>query len=199
MCLGLLTKIPRAFHKLGGAAKRWWTKHGQADLQALSRLDANEILDRLPMFWANDLRDQLAVTGERVVLFLDTYEAQRRALAEAFYHGQQVLERQDFIVWYRRVDDAFQQAAQWRLSIPLQEALTGFVEEEYGAGHEQTGYALNNLADLYQNQARYEEAEPLYQRSLEIFEQRLGVDHPNTRTVRGNYERFLRERSEASE
>jgi hypothetical protein len=47
------------------------------------------------------------------------------------------------------------------------------------------------LAALYYSQGRYSEAEPLYLRSLQIFEQRLGVDHPSTATVRQNYDRFL--------
>ncbi|MCG9885365.1 MAG: tetratricopeptide repeat protein, partial [Cyanobacteria bacterium] len=40
--------------------------------------------------------------------------------------------------------------------------------------------SLNNLAGLYESQGRYGEAEPLYRRSLEIYEQVLGADHPNT-------------------
>jgi tetratricopeptide (TPR) repeat protein len=37
---------------------------------------------------------------------------------------------------------------------------------------------LNNLAELYYNQGRYEEAEPLYKRALKILEDTLGPDHP---------------------
>ncbi|MFB3133775.1 MAG: tetratricopeptide repeat protein, partial [Rhodothermales bacterium] len=411
--LGLVTRLPKAVAKLGGAAQRWWTRRGRADLQELASLDDGEILDRLSRFWAGDLADALAVTGERVVLFLDTYEAlwegkrlehlrfsldewvrqwilhlpgvlwviagreklhweewnaewaqhlhqhlvgkladedarrflltagvhdeavadaiiegaegvpfyldvaldtfsqitaqrtptpddfaraprkvidrflkyldrperetlnvlsaarawdralfeqlvtafqtgypptalpelrrfsfiedvdvegedagprwtmhalmrrglqehwaeenvaavhqhlfdhytatlenldhrtldetQRSALGEAFYHGRHVLEPEAFIAWFRQADDAFQQGAQWRLLIPLQEELAGVVEAAYGAEHEQTASALHNLADLYYQQANYEQAEPLYQRSLTIKEQALGPDHP---------------------
>jgi tetratricopeptide (TPR) repeat protein len=38
--------------------------------------------------------------------------------------------------------------------------------------------SLNNLAELYRNQGRYTEAEPLYLRSLAIWEKQLGADHP---------------------
>ena len=39
--------------------------------------------------------------------------------------------------------------------------------------------SLNNLAELYRNQGRYAEAEPLYKRSLAIREKALGPDHPD--------------------
>jgi CHAT domain-containing protein len=38
---------------------------------------------------------------------------------------------------------------------------------------------LNNLAELYRNQGRYADAEPLYQRSLAIAEKAFGPDHPD--------------------
>jgi hypothetical protein len=60
-----------------------------------------------------------------------------------------------------------------------------------GADHPNVATGLNNLAGLYKSQGRYSEAEPLYLRSLQICEQRLGVDHPSTVTVRENYDLFL--------
>ncbi len=44
---------------------------------------------------------------------------------------------------------------------------------------------------LYENQGKYEEAEPLYLRSLTIYEKVLH-NHPNTAIMLGNYARFLR-------
>ena len=41
---------------------------------------------------------------------------------------------------------------------------------------------LNNLASLYQVTGQYAKAEPLYQRSLEIREAKLGKDHPDVAT-----------------
>jgi tetratricopeptide (TPR) repeat protein len=38
---------------------------------------------------------------------------------------------------------------------------------------------LHYLATLYTTQGRYAEAEPLYKRSLAIWEKALGPDHPN--------------------
>ena len=44
--------------------------------------------------------------------------------------------------------------------------------------------SLNNLANLYADQGKFELAEPLYQRALEAREQVLGPEHPDTlRTV----------------
>ncbi len=40
--------------------------------------------------------------------------------------------------------------------------------------------SLNNLASLYHSQGRYDEAEPLYQRSLAIREKALGENHPRS-------------------
>jgi len=45
---------------------------------------------------------------------------------------------------------------------------------------------LNNLAGLYYSLGRYTDAEPLYIEALKITELSLGVNHPNTITVREN-------------
>ncbi len=45
---------------------------------------------------------------------------------------------------------------------------------------------LNSLAELYRAQGRYVEAEPLYQRSLEILEKTLGTEHRNVATGLNN-------------
>jgi hypothetical protein len=72
--LGLLTKLPKAFSKIGGKTRAWWLRSGE-DFKVFARLEPQQMLERLPMFWALDLQQALAVTGEKVVLFLDTYEA----------------------------------------------------------------------------------------------------------------------------
>ena len=53
--------------------------------------------------------------------------------------------------------------------------------------------SLNNLASLYQDQGNYAEAEPLYQRSLAIWEKALGPEHPNVAQRLENYAALLRE------
>ena len=42
---------------------------------------------------------------------------------------------------------------------------------------------LNGLANLYREQGKYEQAEPLYQRALRIREQQLGLEHPETAEI----------------
>jgi len=51
--------------------------------------------------------------------------------------------------------------------------------------------SLNNLAELYRAQGKYEQAEPLYRCAIAIYEERLGEEHPNTRAVQENYADLL--------
>ncbi|QFS46551.1 tetratricopeptide repeat protein [Nostoc sphaeroides CCNUC1] len=46
---------------------------------------------------------------------------------------------------------------------------------------------------IYKSQGRYSEAEPLYIQALDICERQLGVNHPNTVTVREGLA-YLRDR-----
>ena len=113
-------------------------------------------------------------------------EAQQQAFGEAFFHGRQVLDKDAFIAWYGRTKEAFQQAARWRFLIPLQEQMTAFMEEVYEAGSEQLAEALHDLGDLYDNQGRYGEAEPLYLRALSLRERVLGGEHPEVASTLNN-------------
>ncbi len=49
-----------------------------------------------------------------------------------------------------------------------------------GKEHLGTATSLNDLAGLYESMGNYQEAEPLYERSLEIYEKVLGPVHPDT-------------------
>jgi tetratricopeptide (TPR) repeat protein len=49
-----------------------------------------------------------------------------------------------------------------------------------GEHHPDVATSLNNLASLYKSQGKYEQALPLYERSLAIWEKVLGEHHPNT-------------------
>ncbi|MFO7676300.1 MAG: tetratricopeptide repeat protein [bacterium] len=59
----------------GHALQEWWTRRGSQELRDLPALEPPQIAERLPMFWAADLRDFLSRKSRRAVLFLDTYEA----------------------------------------------------------------------------------------------------------------------------
>jgi len=63
-----------------------------------------------------------------------------------------------------------------------------------GPTHPDTATSLNNLAMLYQIQSKYTEAEPMFQRAFEIYELRLGANHPHTQIVRRNYAALLSKR-----
>jgi len=55
----------------------------------------------------------------------------------------------------------------------------GIAEKVQGAEHPDVATSLNNLAMLYKDQGRYQEAEPLLKRALGIREKFLGPDHPD--------------------
>ncbi len=55
-----------------------------------------------------------------------------------------------------------------------------------GPEHPDVARSLNNLAMVYTDQGKYEEAEPLYQRSLAIEEKALGPEHPQVATSLNN-------------
>ncbi len=59
--------------------------------------------------------------------------------------------------------------------------------------------SLNNPALLYQAQGHYAKAEPLYQRSLAIWEKALGPEHPHVAASLENYAALLRQTARADE
>jgi len=71
---------------------------------------------------------------------------------------------------YRRDNQIAQAISTWQKAIALQEKLNLSLE---------LAHSLNELGFLYYYQGKYNKAEPLYLRSLEIRERELGVDHPN--------------------
>ena len=59
--------------------------------------------------------------------------------------------------------------------------------------------SLNNLAVLHHAQGRYAEAEPLYKRSLAIYEKALGPEHLDVATSLENYANLLRTTGRSAE
>ncbi len=66
------------------------------------------------------------------------------------------------------------------------------MEKALGPEHPDVATSLNNLALLYQAQGNYAEAEPLFRRSLAIYEKALGPEHPSVATSLENYAALLR-------
>jgi len=73
--VGWVPKLAKVAGKGSRVLSEWWTKRGHVELRELPTLEAVQIAERLPMFWAADLRDFLRTRQAQAVLFLDTYEA----------------------------------------------------------------------------------------------------------------------------
>ena len=72
-------------------------------------------------------------------------------------------------------------------------ARTGRLFSIVGPEHPDVAASLNNLAVLYDDQGKYAQAEPLYQRALAIVEKALGPEHPHVATSLETYAIMLRE------
>jgi len=73
--VGVIPKIAGMALKGSQVVRDWWTRRGSSELRDLPMLEAPQVAEQLPMFWAADLRDFLVTRGMRAALFLDTYEA----------------------------------------------------------------------------------------------------------------------------
>ncbi len=69
----------------------------------------------------------------------------------------------------------------------------------FGLEHPEIAIDLQALARLYDEQGRYQQAEPLYQRALAIYERVRGHDHPETVKARENYDNLLQKRKQEIE
>jgi CHAT domain-containing protein/Tfp pilus assembly protein PilF len=87
------------------------------------------------------------------------------------------LEKQ-FLALYQS-ETALYQAGKCAEAIPLVQQMLAIGEKAFGPQHPNVAAALNELALVYQCQARYAEAEQLLKRSLAIYEKANGPDHPN--------------------
>ncbi len=69
--------------------------------------------------------------------------------------------------------------------------LTAIRETVYGPDHPSVTITLAKLAHLLETVSRYEEAEPLYLRSLAITEAVYGPDHPEVAVILCNLTNLL--------
>jgi CHAT domain-containing protein/Tfp pilus assembly protein PilF len=72
-------------------------------------------------------------------------------------------------------------------------------EATFGPEHPNVATSLNNLALLYDEQGKYAEAEPLYQRALRIYEKALGLKHRNVATSLLNLAALYRDQGKYAE
>lgn len=73
--VGLIPGITKTVLKGKKYLKDWWIKRGQKELYNLPELEARDILNRLPMFFASDLKDFLNSVDKQCVIFIDSYQA----------------------------------------------------------------------------------------------------------------------------
>jgi tetratricopeptide (TPR) repeat protein len=75
------------------------------------------------------------------------------------------------------------------------------LEEAERLGSDDPHYAtsLNNLSSVYKTEGRFADAEPLYRRSLEIYEKAWGPESPDLAGSLENYAALLRQTSHMDE
>lgn len=62
--------------RLAGSLGKWWERRGKQILEGLDDLNADQVRQRLPTYLGADIYDHLASSpSDRIVVFLDTYEA----------------------------------------------------------------------------------------------------------------------------
>ena len=87
---------------------------------------------------------------------------------------------------------------------PVEEAESAYVRsvrilERSAAGQPDLAAGLFNLARVYADLERDDEAEPLFERSLRLYEATLGPDHSNVALVIRGYADFLEQRGRSDE
>jgi tetratricopeptide (TPR) repeat protein len=73
--VGIVARLGVLVVKGSQLVKSWWERRGHAELKGLAEMEPLDIANRLPMFWAADLKDHLAEKQLSAVVFLDTYDA----------------------------------------------------------------------------------------------------------------------------
>jgi len=133
--------------------------------------------DHLKDKWLKSLRKlHLVMTVETDIY--DLHPLIRDYLAEQFKQHPQYNEiKQAFCYLFMYVADKVEQSttlAEFNLIEPHLKKMIDWCE---GNEDHQFAVSLNGLASLYRNQGEYNEAEPLFLRSLSIMEKQLGENH----------------------
>ena len=61
-------------------------------------------------------------------------------------------------------------------------------EKVLGPKHPDTVIVYSNIAGVYRTQGNYEKALEYYEKALKILDEKLGPEHPNTKSARRNLE-----------
>src|SRR5215471_21297041 len=87
-------------------------------------------------------------------------------------------QQSDLQAIYKRYQEYYQ-AGNYTAAVIEAQKLEAVAKGRFGTSHTNYAVALNNLANVYQAQGKYGEAEGLYQRALAIREKALGASHPD--------------------
>ena len=73
--LGIPTKVAMLMSKGHKIYKDWTTQKTIDDIVDMSSKESKELLEYLPVYFAEDLKSYLSIKKRKAILFLDTYEA----------------------------------------------------------------------------------------------------------------------------
>jgi GTPase SAR1 family protein len=73
--VGVVPKIAKIVFKGHSYIQTWWTLRGEKTLRELETMKPQEILDELPIYFAQDFAEYLKKKNQPAVIFFDTYEA----------------------------------------------------------------------------------------------------------------------------
>lgn len=166
----------------------WWTYNKLNQIEsAIQRLSEHEKVGRLDSFGRGFL---LHLNG-----LIKMYSANYKEAEATFNYAQTIykdLEMEDKRYKSSLLRDIGSvKARQGNIEEAVSLAQKAFkLSEENGSD---LAKSLNNLAGLYQEAGRYQEAEPLYNRTLKIWEKQLGENHPNVAASLNNLAELYRE------
>jgi tetratricopeptide (TPR) repeat protein len=142
--------------------------------------------DHLKDKWLKSLRKlHLVLTVETDIY--DLHPLIRDYLAEQFKKHSQYSEiKQAFCDLFVRVADVIENSNTLTEFNLIEPHLKKMIDWCKGNEDPQFAFSLNQLATLYRSQGKYNEAEPLYKRSLSIDKKIYGEDHPNVATSLNN-------------
>jgi len=155
--------------------------------------------DNLKDKWLKSLRKLHLVLTVQTDIY-DLHPLIRDYLAEQFkQHPQHSEIKQAFCDLFVSVAGAIEQSttlAEFNLIEPHLKKMVDWCEgkEDY-----QFAFSLNQLAFLYDSQGKYNEAEPLYLRSLSIVEKQLGENHPDVASNLNNLAELYRNQGKYNE
>jgi tetratricopeptide (TPR) repeat protein len=120
-----------------------------------------------------------------VALFDAEFQLGRYPEAEAALVSARMIEPNDPLVLLY-LGQALEEQGKYKEGEEVTQLALAIDERAFGSEHAQVASLLNNLALLYDDEARCAEAEPLYRRALQMDEKLLGPDHRDVATDLNN-------------